>query len=148
MELKLRVAAHADTLHVGDEVAASSTANWWAHQTRQDRPATFRSDAARPSPGDRLFEPVRVGLAGGDVNVDQALVIVGAVEDLPDDLDPVLAAKAVEVLVAEAAHLAPRSYGSSAKGSSPPSLLRSRTPSWRRSSPKRNVTPPLPPASR
>ena len=50
------------------------------------------------------------------MNVEQALVIVRAVEDLPDDLDPVLPAKAVEVLVAEAAHLAPRELRVLGKG--------------------------------
>ena len=50
------------------------------------------------------------------MNVDQALVIVRAVEDLPDDLDPILPAKAVEVLVAEAAHLAPRELRVLGKG--------------------------------
>ena len=50
------------------------------------------------------------------MNVEQAHVIVRAVEDLPDDLDPVLPAKAVEVLVAEAAHLAPRELRVLGKG--------------------------------
>ena len=57
-ELTLRVAVHADTVHVGDEVAASSTANWWAHQTRQDRPATFRLMRLAQALGDG---PVRAG---------------------------------------------------------------------------------------
>ena len=59
-ELTLRVAAHADTLHVGDEVAASSTANWWAHLTRQDRPTTFGLMRLAQALETDLFEPVRV----------------------------------------------------------------------------------------
>ena len=42
VELKSRVAAHADELQVGHEVGATSTANWLAHTTKQTRP-----DAAR-----------------------------------------------------------------------------------------------------
>src|SRR5689334_17809747 len=38
-ELKARVAAHADDLHVGQEVGASSAATWLAHTTRTTRPA-------------------------------------------------------------------------------------------------------------
>ncbi len=49
-----------------------------------------------------LFVPVRDGLGVGEVNVEQAQVIVRAVEDLPDDLDPALTAKAVGLLVADA----------------------------------------------
>src|SRR3954452_13840270 len=39
--LKARVAAHADDLHVGHEVGASSAANWLAHTTQQTRPAAY-----------------------------------------------------------------------------------------------------------
>ena len=38
-ELKARVAAHADDLHVGQDVGASSAANWLAHTTKTTRPA-------------------------------------------------------------------------------------------------------------
>ena len=46
----------------------------------------------------------RDALAAGDVLVDQARVIVNAVEELPDDLDQDLVAQAEAHLVAEAAH--------------------------------------------
>ena len=40
-ELKARVAAHADDLHVGEDVGASSAANWLAHPpSRPGRPRT------------------------------------------------------------------------------------------------------------
>src|SRR3954454_820045 len=38
-ELKARVAAHADDLHVGQVVGASNAATWLAHTTRTTRPA-------------------------------------------------------------------------------------------------------------
>ncbi|NPC99116.1 HNH endonuclease, partial [Nocardioides sp. zg-DK7169] len=41
-ELRLRVAAHAHSVEVGDAVGATSTANWWAHQSRLTRPEVHR----------------------------------------------------------------------------------------------------------
>src|SRR6478735_3954625 len=38
-EIEARVAAHADDLHVGQEVGASNAANWLAHTTKTTRPA-------------------------------------------------------------------------------------------------------------
>src|SRR6478735_10155140 len=38
-ELSARVAAHADDLHVGQNVGASSAANWLAHTTKTNRSA-------------------------------------------------------------------------------------------------------------
>src|SRR6478736_3055552 len=40
-ELKARVAAHADDLHVGQDVGASSAASWLAHTTKTTRSAAF-----------------------------------------------------------------------------------------------------------
>ena len=40
-EVTARVAAHADDLHVGQEVGASNAANWLAHATKTTRPAAF-----------------------------------------------------------------------------------------------------------
>ncbi len=42
-ELKARVAAHADDLQVGEDVGATSTACWLAHQTKQTRPDAHRA---------------------------------------------------------------------------------------------------------
>ena len=36
--LELGVVAHADTVEVGVASGATSTANWWAHQTKMTRP--------------------------------------------------------------------------------------------------------------
>src|SRR3954468_24143090 len=43
VELKARVARHADEIQVGEGAGATSTANWLAHQTRQTRPAAHRT---------------------------------------------------------------------------------------------------------
>ena len=85
-ELKLRVAAHADEAQVGEASGATSTANWWAHATNQTRPEAHRQMrlATALAYG---HEPVRVALAAGDLLVEQARVIVDAVEALPADLD-------------------------------------------------------------
>ena len=41
-ELKLRVAAHGERNQIGDDAGATSTANWWAHQTKATRTAAHR----------------------------------------------------------------------------------------------------------
>ena len=101
VELKSRVAAHADELQVGSDVGATSTANWLAHQTRQTRPAAART--VRLGYDLATHDHVRDALARGDLRVDQARVIIGAVAALPDDLDPDLVIRAERHLVAEAA---------------------------------------------
>src|SRR6478752_8876155 len=76
-ELKARVAAHADDLQVGEDVGATNTACWLAHQTK-----VTRSDAHRAVKFGHDLEahPVtRDALAAGDVLVEQARVIVSAV---------------------------------------------------------------------
>src|SRR6478735_3870994 len=101
-ELEARVAAHADDIHVGQDVAASSAANWLAHQTKQTRAETNRTVRL----GHALEEhpATREGLAAGGVCVEQARVIVDAVDRLPDHVDPELRVKAEQHLLAEAAH--------------------------------------------
>src|SRR5688500_15269663 len=41
-ELEARLAQHARTVEVEAESGATSTANWWAHATKQTRPAAHR----------------------------------------------------------------------------------------------------------
>src|SRR5690349_1805352 len=84
-ELTSRVAAHADDLHVGQEVGASSAANWLAHATKTTRPAA----AGTVKLGHQLeaHPQTRDALAHGDVLLDQARVIVHAVDQLPSDVD-------------------------------------------------------------
>ncbi|WP_435741381.1 DUF222 domain-containing protein [Nocardioides sp. SYSU DS0663] len=101
-ELELRVAAHAGEVRVEEQTGATSTASWWAHATRQDR----RAAAGRVRLADALgrFHLVRGALAGGGMNAEQARVITGALDALPEGLEPDLYSRAERHLVAEAAH--------------------------------------------
>jgi hypothetical protein len=101
--LQLRVAAHADSAQVGATTGATSTANWWAHATRQTRAETHRQLALAKHLAEG-HEPVRAALAAGEVLVEQAQVIVRATEQLPADLDAGLVDEAERHLVAEARH--------------------------------------------
>ncbi|HEY1117624.1 MAG TPA: DUF222 domain-containing protein [Acidimicrobiales bacterium] len=85
VELEARVAAHADDLHVGSDVGASSAANWLAHQTqatRADAHATVRLGHALEE--HRL---TRDALAAGEVLAEQARVVLRWVDRLPEDVD-------------------------------------------------------------
>jgi hypothetical protein len=102
-ELELRVAAHADDAAVGEASGATSTAVWWADATNQTRREAIRQMglATALSAG---HEPVRVALAAGDLVLEQAQIIVCAVEQLPADLDQTLVEQAEAHLIAEARH--------------------------------------------
>ena len=130
-ELQLRVAHHGQTVEVEADSGATSTANWWAHATKQTRAAAHRKTRLATALGSEAFEPVRVALAEGRLLMDQAQVIVAAVEALPADLEPRVAAEAQVSLVGYAVHHDARSSGSSATGS------------WR-SSPRRSARPTKP----
>src|SRR6478735_8890651 len=101
-ELKARVAAHADDLQVGEDVGATNTACWLAHQTKATRPDAHR--VVRLGHDLESHPVTRAALAAGDLVVEQARVILRAVDELPDDLDADLVAQAEAHLVAEAAH--------------------------------------------
>ncbi|MEP9361570.1 DUF222 domain-containing protein [Nocardioides sp. CN2-186] len=112
-ELEARVAAHADDLGVGEEVGATSTANWWAHQTRQARPATHGTVRLGHDLG--VHTITRDAMASGDVMAEQARVIVRAVDALPDDLPTDLVAQAEAFLVERAAELDARALAIAGK---------------------------------
>ena len=103
-ELKLRVAAHAEQLDVGSDAGATSTASWWAHATGQTRTETHRRTRLGVALAER-HPRVRGALAAGGLVLDQASVIVAALEALPTHLDPETVGRAEAVLVAEARHL-------------------------------------------
>ena len=102
-ELEARLASHAGTVGVPEQVGATSVAIWWAHETRMTRGEAHRKTKLAAGLTDR-HTPVRDALAAGDLLVDQARVIIRAVEDLPDQLDPDLAMEAERHLVGQAAH--------------------------------------------
>jgi hypothetical protein len=85
-ELEARLAEHARTVAVESVNGASSTANWWATETNQTRTAAHRKTRFAKALATELHEPVRVALADGRLLVDQAEVIIHAVDALPADL--------------------------------------------------------------
>ncbi len=102
-ELKLRVAAHGEANRVGVEAGATSTANWWAHETKLTRTAAHRDLKFAQALDTELHEPVRRALAAGEVLVDQAAVIVHAVDALPEDAERWVKPKAEQWLLDHAA---------------------------------------------
>lgn len=91
-ELDLRVLASADRNDVGAEAGATSTAAWLADATGQTR-AHYSAAVRLAGDLDDTYDATRRALARGAVNVDQAEVIVKAVDaltrehdDLPDDV--------------------------------------------------------------
>src|SRR4051812_43910047 len=101
-ELEARVAAHADDLHLGQDVGASSAANWLAHQTKQTRTETTRT--VRLGHDLDTHPATREALATGQVCVDQARVILRWVDALPDEVRADLRATAEAHLLAAAEH--------------------------------------------
>ena len=128
VELQLRVAHHAQAVEVEADSGATSTANWWAHATNQTRSAAHRKTRLAAALGSEAFEPVRAALAEGRLLVDQAQVIVTAVDALPADLDLAVVAEAQATLVGYADTTTPRSCGSSGTVTSRWSLPRSARP--------------------
>lgn len=106
-ELRLRVLSSGDKAGIGEDSGASSTAAWLAHATHRDRAATA-SDVRLAAALDERFETTRRALAAGDLSVPHARVIVAAVDDLPEDLDPAWRDQAEAHLVAQAALVDPK----------------------------------------
>lgn len=102
--LTLRVLATADDVALDD--GSRSAAAWLAHETRRDRGPTA-ADARLGAALEERWPQTRAAVLAGDVNLEQARVIVAALEALPSDLDPELVAKAEAHLVAEAGHFDP-----------------------------------------
>ena len=97
------VAAEAQTRHVEDRSGATSTAVWWANETRMTRVEATRKTKLAHALDTEQHEPVRAALTAGDLLPDQASVIVHAVDALPDEIDPATRAQAEAFLLAQAA---------------------------------------------
>jgi hypothetical protein len=104
-------ARRAEVLAVSDDVAietgARSAATWLATETR----TSVRDTIAAERIGDALtqrWSQIAAVATGGSLAWDQAVLLVGSLEALPDDLDPQLVAKAEAHLVAEARHFGPQ----------------------------------------
>ena len=84
-QLQLKLLSHAERVEVGVAVGATSAANWLAHTTRTTRPAVHRA-ARLASRLESAHSMVDEALAAARINVEQAHVIVEAVDALPADL--------------------------------------------------------------
>lgn len=104
-ELRLRVLAEADD--VAAEHGARDAAVWVAHESGLDRGECRRSLRLAEALAGR-WSGVATGMRQGCVNPAQAAVIVRALEELPDDLDPAVVVQAETRLVTEAARFGPR----------------------------------------
>ena len=102
-ELEARVAAHGQTVEVEADSGASSTPNWWAHATKLTRAGAHRKTKLAVALASEAHAPVRIALADGELLVDQAEVIIAAVDALPADLDPEIVTDAQSRLIGYAA---------------------------------------------
>ncbi len=96
--LELALAVHGHDVHVEDATGATSTGVWWAVETRQTRRAATGKVKLALALQTR-WQRVQAGLRAGRVLLEQAQVIVRALEDLPTDLGTDLLGRAEEVLV-------------------------------------------------
>lgn len=102
--LRLRLLAASGD--VAERDAARDVASWLAHRTRADR-REARADQRLATSLAQSWHLLADGLTTGAVNIAQTVVIARALDDLPDDLDADLVARAEAHLVAEAAHFGP-----------------------------------------
>ena len=86
-ELQLRVAHHGQTVEVEADSGATVDGELVGARHEADPAAAHRKTRLATALGSGAFEPARVALAEGMLLVDQAQVIVAAVEALPADLD-------------------------------------------------------------
>jgi hypothetical protein len=104
-ELLLRVLGSAGDVAEAD--GARDAGAWAALHTRHGRGEMRRDLRLAEALGEGRAEVARA-LREGEVNLDQARVIVDAIESLPDDLTPEIARTAEMRLIAEAAQFGPR----------------------------------------
>src|SRR5690349_23170525 len=99
----------ADRQQVGDPNGFANTVGWWSAITRSTKPQARRELKLAERLDADEHTPVRAAALAGAVSVDQAAVIIKAVEDLPKDLtDPGLRAKAENHLIEFAETLDPK----------------------------------------
>ncbi|WP_460829180.1 HNH endonuclease [Nocardioides hungaricus] len=102
VELEARVAAHADDVGVGQDVGASSAANWLAHETKATRSSAFQN--VRLGHDLEQHPLTREALAAGEVLVEQARVIIRWVDRLPETVDAPTRENAEAHLLEQARH--------------------------------------------
>jgi hypothetical protein len=101
-QLQLRLMAHAERVDVGGSVGATSPANWLASETRTTRAAAHRAKRLATAL-DESHPAVDQALATAAINVEQASVIVDAVDELPDTIGADTVAEAEAFVLREAA---------------------------------------------
>ncbi|HET7682882.1 MAG TPA: DUF222 domain-containing protein [Marmoricola sp.] len=94
--LRMRVMAVADD--TAEKTAARDVAAWWSHETRSE-PDAARADERLARSLDRDRPRVAEALAAGRCSVAQARVIVHALDELPDDVEPDIVERAEAALV-------------------------------------------------
>jgi hypothetical protein len=105
----LTMLREADRHRVGDPNGFANTAGWFATVTRSNKPAAHRAVAVAKQLDDEQHASTREAMGRGEVSVDQAVVIMQAVEALPADLtDPELRRLAEKDLVGFAEDHGPR----------------------------------------
>ena len=102
--LRLGLLAVAGDVATGE--GAPSAGVWLAQESRAGAGSGARSQ--RLAEAIDRWPGVGAALREALLNPDQAAVIVAALDDLPGDLDPELAAKACAQLIGEAGHFGPR----------------------------------------
>lgn len=106
---RLAMLREADRHQVGDPLGFAHTVGWWSQVTRSTKPQARRDLTLAARLDAEEHHPVRAAVLAGTVSVDQAAVIMRAVDDLPADLvDASLRAQAETDLVALAEHHDPR----------------------------------------
>ena len=85
--LECRTVAEADRRRLGDEIGARHTHQWWAARSRQTHAAAARLTRLGTALASDLHAPVASALADGTVRLEQARVIVEAVDALPSRVD-------------------------------------------------------------
>ncbi|WP_439936923.1 DUF222 domain-containing protein [Nocardia sp. N13] len=101
--LQCRSAAEADRRRLSDEVGARHTAAWLAHRSRSTRAEAARLTGLATSLEHDRHAPVAEVLAAGRLRVEQAQVIVEAVDALPSRVDAAIREQARDHLLAAAA---------------------------------------------
>ncbi len=101
-EVKARLLSHATRIDIPAATATSSTANWHAVTSRTTRAQAHRT--MRLAAGLEQRDLTRAALAEGQIHVEQAEVILRALAELPDDLDPELVTQAEQQLLEQAQH--------------------------------------------
>lgn len=99
----------ADRQQVGDPAGFANTVGWWSQVTRATKASARRELKLAEHLDADAHQAVRAAALDGAVSLEQAAVIIRAVEDLPDDLvEPALKAKAENHLIEFAADLDPK----------------------------------------